>query len=67
MEIRIYASEVSLRLSEMQQANSEKTVQYRFHRCAAFASQSAAVPAERAVLKASFQCCGTFLFQKLNV
>ena len=44
---------VKCSLNECCFANSVKrTVQYRFHRSAAFAPQSAAVPAERAVLEA---------------
>ena len=49
-----------LRISEVRQSRSEvfaseqikRIVQHRFHRSAAFASQSAAAPMERAVLKA---------------
>jgi len=42
----------SLPLHGLSHFTAELLVQYRFHRSAAFATQSAAVPAERAVLKA---------------
>ena len=49
-----------LRISEVRRSRSEvfaseqykRIVQHRFHRSAAFAPQSAAVPAERAVCRA---------------
>jgi len=42
-------------------------VQHRFHRSAAFAPQSAAVPAERAVLEASHPKLRKVFFKNLNL
>jgi hypothetical protein len=50
------------------QANSIKLiVQHRFHRSAAFAPQSAAVPAERAVLEARLPKLRKVFFKNLNL
>jgi hypothetical protein len=42
-------------------------VQYRFHRSAAFAPQSAAVPAERAVLKAELSKLWKVFVPKIRI
>ena len=48
-----HSEETTLLSVKCSQANSiKRIVQHRFHRSAAFAPQSAAVPAERAVLEA---------------